>query len=582
MGWWRHALVLAGLMATAVGGACDGSSGQQADAASGGATGGPDAGTGGAGTGGVAGGTGDGSAADSGVAGLAKQLVAGPAHLVGTPTSACSQSVAGAASAEHWCAFTLPDQELGKTDLWVIDVEKAAAGAVKCDGTDGNCVRLATNLWTSHPDTGPTHPYSHQFYGQTLIFYTGPASTTPFSGPIMAWRPGWTAARQISGDTAVSCDGYPGADVAMCFDNQAFAATPPHFDLRGGRLGVGPLPVAATIFPRSSTNASQWSVAFSPAGDYLAYSTGGAAATDVETLYAYKVDEVGAVDKRLTVGAGISQWDIGPDGKHWYFMRNYNYPPNGSSVDPTGTLAIADFPAGGNETTLALNVGSYVFLGGNGVDRGVAFLDQITSGKGTYKVLADVSKPTSVVTVASGVIDAIPSDDGRFTYVKTDVDQSSGLGNALLAKNDGSGTCALAPGRTADFFGAPFLAHAALAFWADNINTTTGAAEGWRASTNGCADKQKFADNLDFWFPVGDQGLIYSDASNGATSTLRFVKLGAGGQWPAAGSTTISAGVSTIYGLVEPDRQYIVYEISSGGSGSNGLWLYGPIGFGKP
>jgi hypothetical protein len=582
------------LRALAFGGAlvafagCGGGGNQTTDAGAGGApgTGGAIAGTGGDGTaaGGSGGSNADGGSVDGGGSELTRQLVAGPAHLLGTPTSACSQSTAGAAMADHWCAFTLPDAVLGNTDLWVVDVEKAAgAGPVKCDGSDASCLRLSTNLWTSQPDTGPAHPYSHHFYGQTLIFYTGAPSTTAFNGPIMAWRPGWPAARQISSDMAISCDGFPNADVALCFDNGALTVAPAHFDLRGGRLGAGALPVADTIYPVTTTGAMQWSVAFSPAGDYLAYSTGGTAATDKETLYAYKVDDVGSVDKRLTVGSGLSQWDIGLDGKHWYFMRNYNYPPDNSAIDPTGTLTVADFPGGGNETTLAPNVGSYVFLGADGVDRGVAFLDQITAGKGTYKVMADISKPATVVTVAPGVSDAVPSDDGRFTYVKTEVDAKSGLGNAILAKNDGSGTCTLAPGTTADFYGAPFLAHAALVFWADNINVNTGAVEGWRASTNGCADKQKFADLLDFWFPVGDMGLIYSDSATGNTSTLRFVKLGAGGQWPAAGPTTISTGVSTVYGLVEPDRQYVVYEIASGANaGSNGLWLYGPIGFGAP
>ncbi|HXI55291.1 MAG TPA: hypothetical protein VNO55_04500, partial [Polyangia bacterium] len=105
--------------------------------------------------------------------------------------------------------------------------------------------------------------------------------------------------------------------------------------------------------------------------------------------------------------------------------------------------------------------------------------------------------------------------------------------------------------------------------------------QGWRANPDGCTDKQKFADNVDFWFPVGDRGLIYSDDAPAATATLRYVKLGPQGQWPAAGPTTISTGVGRVYGLLEPDRQYVVYEVSGAGD-AGGLWAYGPIGFGQP
>jgi hypothetical protein len=536
---------------------------------------------GGAGADGSAGRDGGGGApADGGDGGglsLAKRLVPGQAHIMGGPTSACSQATAGA---DHWCALSLPGTQLGKTDLWVIDVEKALAGDVPCDGTNASCLRLTSALWTSAPaGGGVAHPFAHHFYGQTLIFYTGPASAQPFSGPIMAWRPGWPTARQISSDNASTCDGFAAADVALCVDNEALTADPAHFDVHAGRIGTNALPLAATIYPSTATNASQWLVAFSPAGDYFGYSTGGPAATDVETLYAFKVDEVGMAGKRITVGANISQWDIAPDGKHWYLMRNYNYPPRKSAVDPTGTLAIADFPAGGNETVVAMNVGSYILLGGAGVDRGVAILDHLTAGKGTYKIIGDATKPAGVVTIASGVLSAVPSDDGRFSFLQTDTDDVSGLFNAIVAKNDGSGMCTLAAGKTADSYGAPFLAKAGLVFWTDNITATGG--QGWRANPDGCTDKQKFADNVDFWFPVGDRGLIYSDDAPAATATLRYVKLGAQGQWPAAGPTTISTGVGRIYGLLEPERQYVVYEVSGGGD-AGGLWAYGPIGFGQP
>lgn len=570
-GQFLFATVAATLAAVSVAGACGGgSSGSKADAAQPG----PDGG-------GV--GSDGGAPPDIGPA-MTKRLVPGQAHIVGTPNTACSTPLPGGAAplGDHWCAFTLPSKEsLGSTELWAIDVEASLAGTVVCDGTDAHCVRVTTNLFTAQPkDGGPQHPFSHHFYGQTLIFYVGPATTTPFSGPVMGWRPGWAKPAQLTSDLALSCDGFAASDIGLCFDNEGLSANPPHFDVRAGRLSDKPLPVVGTIYPRTATNASSWSVAFSPAGDYFAYSSNGPAATDVETLYAYKIDDTHDQTKRITVATGVSVWDIAPDGKHWYFMRNYNYPPVTSTTDPNGNLAVADFPGGGNEIALAMNVGSYVFLGSGGVDRGVALLDGVKAGKGTLKVIADASKPTAVTTVADGVIDALPSDDGRYVFIKTDVDPNTELSNAQVVKTDGTGNCTLAAGRTTDLFGAAFLPHAGLAFWGDNINPTTGDGQAFRANPNGCGDKQMFADQIALWFPAGDRGLIFSDAYGATTTRLRFVKIGPNAEWPAAGPTTISDNVQLVFGLLEPDRQYVVYEIA-GDMNTGGLWVYGPIGFGQ-
>jgi hypothetical protein len=516
-------------------------------------------------------------------ASLSRRLIAGRARLVGTHTTACSQG----ASADHWCAFTLPGGVLGSTELWVIDTEKALSGTVACDGSDTSCLRLTTTLWTGAPTSGVQHPFAHHFYGQTLIFYSGAVMGDFFSGPILAWRPGWAAPRLLAAQ-ASSCDGHPASDVALCVENEQIQAAiaNPHFDLHAGRIGTDPLPLAATIYVSTVTNASQWSVAFSPAGDYLAYSTGGVVMTDPETLYVVKVDDVAAPEKHVTVGKGLSQWDISPDGKRWYYLRDYNYPPRRpppgtTPLDPSGTLATADFPAGGNEVSLAPQVGSYVLLGDSTVDRGVSFLDQITAGRGNYKIIPDLTKPTIVNTVTTGLLSAIASPDARFSYLQTSYDDVNQVGNALVIKNDGTGMCVLAAGNTSDLYGSPFLASAGQIFWADNIDPVTASAQGWRANPAGCAGKQKFADDLDFWFPVGDRGLIYSDAYTPTGVTLRAAKLGASAEWPQAGATTVRVGVGRIFAILEPARQYLVYEISSGGA-DDGLWVYGPIGFGQP
>ncbi|HEX3693963.1 MAG TPA: hypothetical protein VH374_01130 [Polyangia bacterium] len=526
-------------------------------------------------------GGGDGGS-DGPLTAMAKHLLTGRARLVGTPTTACSSVPVGAAAADHWCAFTLPGQALGATELWVMNVSQALGQPVPCDGTSASCLRLTTTLWTGQPDTGPAHPYSHQFYGQTLIFYAAPVvGTAPYDGPVLAWRPGLTAPRQISGAHAASCDGHPRSDAALCVEDLQTTTNPVHFDLHAGRVAPTALPLAATIYPNTAGEAGQWSLAFSPAGDYFAYSTGGVTVSEPENLFAYAIDDVGTQAKRLTVATDVSQWDIATDSKHWYFMRGFNYPPRASVVDPSGTLVMADFPGGGGERTIATQVGAYVPLGDAETDRGVAFLADLVGGRGTYKIISNPAQSTTAATVASGVYTAVGSPDGRFSFLQTQFNNTTLLSDARVVRNDGTGNCALAPGTTSDVYGDQFLPGGGLVFWADNVDPNTGAAEGWLANPDGCSAKQKFATDVDFWFAAGDAGLIFSDNVGPTTSTVRFAKLGAGAAWPAAGSTVIRAGADRVFGLLEPDRQYVIFDVNAGGA-DDGLWIYGPIGFGQP
>jgi hypothetical protein len=291
---------------------------------------------------------------------------------------------------------------------------------------------------------------------------------------------------------------------------------------------------------------------------------------------------VGMAGKALTVGASLSQWDISADGKHWYFMRDYNYPPrSGPVVDPSGTLVVADFPGAGNPDTLGTQIGSYIALDQGGTDHGVALLDHLAGGKGTYKLIGDLAKPTTVVTLATDVSSALVSPDLRFSLLTTQYDAANGTTDAVIIKNDGTGRCALASGPTTDLFGGAFLAHGGRVFWADHLDPKTGAAEGWLANPDGCADKQKFGEEVDFWFLAGDDGLVFSDTPTTSSSNLRFAKLAAGAQLPAGGPSTIKEGVGRVYAPLGADRDYVIFQIATGGA-DDGIYAYGPIGFHRP
>jgi hypothetical protein len=225
---------------------------------------------------------------------------------------------------------------------------------------------------------------------------------------------------------------------------------------------------------------------------------------------------------------------------------------------------------------IATQVGSYVLLGDGSGPGGVAFLDQLAAGKGTYKIVRDASKPTALVTVSQNVLTALVSPDQRYSLLQTTLGTSADVGDAVIVKNDGTGRCALAMGPTTSLFGAAFLARSSRVFWADNVDPKTLEGEGWLANPDGCGEKMKFGDKVDFWFLSGDSGLIYSDAATNTSATLKFAKLAP--QFPAAGATTIRAGVGRVYAPLGPDRNYIVYQIADG-SADDGLYVYGPIGF---
>jgi hypothetical protein len=529
------------------------------------------------------GGTGGGAPDGGGTAGAGgttmantRKLVGGRARLVGGPVSACSQP---AGAGDRWCAFTLPAaMPLGATELWVLDVTKALAADIPCDGSNPACLKMTGALWTGAPSSGVVHPLAHHFDGETLFFYAGiPVSDQPFKGPVFAWRPGWPQAKQVSGPNAASCEGHTVGDAALCLEDLQLDQKPPYFDVHAGRVNGNPLPLASRIYPSSDQNAQVWSIAFSPAGDYFAYSTGGAMPTDKEALYAYKIDEVGMTAKRISVG-NVSQWGFSADSKHWLYLRDYNYPPRNSTIDPSGTLMAADFPGGGNPTMIATQVGSYVVLGDGSNAGGVAYLDQLTGGKGSYKIAKDLTHPTNVLTVSQNVITALVSPDQRYSLIQTQIGATADVGDAIVIKNDGTGRCALAMGPTSALFGAVFLPHSSRVFWADNVDPQTLDGQGWLANPDGCGEKQKFGDSVDFWFLAGDSGLVYSDMAMPAKniSTLRYAKLSPA--LPATGGSIIRMGVGRIYAPLGPDRNYVVYQISDGGP-DDGLYAYGPIGF---
>jgi hypothetical protein len=511
----------------------------------------------------------------------ARRLVSGRARLVGDFEHSCSTPVG---NGDRWCAFSLPSETLGQTALWVINVSKALAGTVTCDGKDPGCLRLTDTLWAGIEGDGSFgYPFAHQFTGETLIFLgDAPLIGGTYQGPHYAWRPGWPAAKMLSAK-AITCLAHPLTDAVYCQENaQSGMGYSPTVDLHAGRAGTSPLPLVATIYRRTATGAIQWGAAISPLGDHFAWSSGGVNATDPETLYVAKIDEAATPEKRIVVGTGLSQWDLSGDGKRWYFERNYNYPPFQSAVEPTGTLVTADFPMGGNEKTIATGVEIYSVFDQPGTARGVGWFDNVTAGGGTFKILRDPANPAGAQTVSAGVQGFIVSPDLRYTLLET---ASASIGSqsvhdGIVVNNATMARCTLAMMPTISTgFGPTFLPTGGLVFWGENINAQTLSAEGWMANPEGCTGRTKFSDKADFWLLAREQGLLVGEpTADPAKWNVRATKLAPGGTLGAA--STVATNVDIPFG-VPFDRDYVVYGTFTGGA-DDGLYVYGPIGFGAP
>jgi hypothetical protein len=163
-----------------------------------------------------------------------------------------------------------------------------------------------------------------------------------------------------------------------------------------------------------------------------------------------------------------------------------------------------------------------MLIDSNDKDKGIAFLNQVKAGLGTFKILLDpkasLEDPKNVLQVSTGV-GSVPvmSADLRFSYFAKNFDDTVGTSDSWVARHDipaGPTTCALTSGTESALFGTPFLRSGGLAFWADHYAEATDSAEGWLADPDGCKNKKRFGLDVDFWFVLRDEGMVYSDDSD--------------------------------------------------------------------
>jgi hypothetical protein len=521
-----------------------------------------------------------------------KLIVPGDARLVGWIGSACTSGVPASGNGDRWCGFRRPagpaDSGSPDTELWVINVTAAAAGAVPpCDGTSPNCLRLSSKLWTDEVLAGPSQDIAHRFDGDTLIFTAGGSSGTegPYVGPIWAWRPGWPAARQLTA-AGLTCYGHARAATAQCVTNIKYDGfSPRELDITAGSIADAqggpelPLVAHATVY-RKDSQRSFWTT-MTDAGDAVIYSAPRAENPATASLRVVPIGVPGGpAPVEREVLPDVMNWALSNDQAKVYYLANYG-------TDRLGALMMADFPSGANPVQMSRKTGRFVILGEDTTeDRGIGYFIEGTGRfLSEYRFIPKRSEPfnSTVVFRYAGNLEGFrPSRDLRYTgYAK--VDRNEGF-NGYIARNDGSGDCILSSQRDLPAFTMRFLDSAGLVFWAEESDDDATFRDGWRGRPDGCRDKHRFAAHLAYHAAVGDEGLIFGDQADieTETMTLRYVKIENGQDWPAAGPVAIMERVVQPVVMLTPQRQQLVFRVKGLQPEASGLYVFSGLPFGAP
>jgi hypothetical protein len=506
-----------------------------------------------------------------------RALVTGPALLVGNGPDSCTNQEQ--ATGDRWCAFARPSTFLGATDLWVVNVSKAAAGtSIKCDASDLNCLLLTSSLNDSSLAI-------HRFFGDTLIYY---ADSGARSGPAYGWRPGMTAGRKLIGAAGLQCIGHTKTDTVLCFDNadDTTVAGQTSVDVIAGSMSAGGtalLPKVSTILvslATDATNLRKYQVGLSAGGDWVAWSARPTAA-GVETLYAQKVNDDSS---RVTIAEDVSRWAFSRDGAKWYWLKTYNY---GLTAPPLGTLQMANFPTdtGGVApvaTTVKTSVASFSPAG----DKGLAYFGPLnaTTGLGELLLMGDRDLPAQAKSIDTRAVRLLSlSRDGRtMIYAKTGATDTSGTVTYFdlnVGGLDVTSPCVLTPTANSPPPYATLSDGATTAYWSYGDNVT-GEFVGQYTTIAGCSS-HKFSSDLWLWTSVQDLGVVFADtfvpiSQTDVSVTLRYSSF-SGTSLPVVG-TVVQERASSTFSVLLPNLAAVVYTIFTGGA-TDGVYLTAGLPF---
>jgi hypothetical protein len=503
-----------------------------------------------------------------------KLLVKGSIDLIGSGPDTCTNQVPP--SGDRWCGFARPSAILGASELWVVNVTKAAAGiAINCDAPSGdpNCLRLSGGL-VSDPKNGFR---IHGFDGDTLTYSEMPSAS---SSTNFAWRPGWSAPHHLTANMGLACNGHASTRAAICLENAVSDATNTFFhsvELHAGFLDDQgtPLPLVDTIILQTKDDkmgVKKWGARLTPDGQSVAWST---RASDMGTED-LKVQKLGDATSRVMVASDVDQWTVSADSKKWFWLKTFNFDATGNA--PSGTLQSATFPTGAAPLTIATGVADYNEAG----PTGVLYRASVAQGLGNLVLAADRDAPATVSMVDKGVIFVFEvSKDGKnASYTKNvqflDIAQTIPIFD-LFVGTGAATPCTLAASPVA-VLPPNFFAGGAMVAWG-MVDSTTQQVEGVTTTLAGCATRN-FATSVFGWTPIGDEGLVFLDTlAPGSTvneATLRYAKVQSGAL-PVPG-TVIQERAGLAYATLLPTLPAVVYTITSNTS-VDGLYINATLPF---
>jgi hypothetical protein len=339
--------------------------------------------------------------------------------------------------------------------------------------------------------------------------------------------------------------------------------------------GANDLPLLAVGVRPWKSDQIAWHAEFSPDGTQFAISA-------VEPSTAGEVLQVGSTaelgKKALReIAYDATAWRISLDGKKIYYLKGFVSDPA-----PAGKLVMADFPSGANPVTLQTGVASFFPLGEPGqIDRGLGFFqdqDPLTR-QGTFRVMSDRAQPAKVVTVVEHVDDVGPSPDGRYLlYTRED---AQGFEKTYLARADGQGSCLLNALPEGELFGLHFLDDGHLVFWNEiDMTSADGVAQGWVASSEGCASKQRYAEKSAFVTTIADRIAVFGHNPMGDIRyVLEHAHIGPG-PMPVSASMVIRGQTDATIAAVSDQRSTnLMVQVVDGPPDMQGIYFYGPIAY---
>jgi hypothetical protein len=486
------------------------------------------------------------------------------ALLVGNGPDACTHQTPPSGNGDRWCAFTFAPSPTGVGELWTLDVTRAAKGDFPaCDGTDAGCLRLTTKV---------SLRYATFFDGDTLFY--GTDSTAPvgqdFLGRIFAWRPGWSAGRQVSSDAGFTCIGNTHSTAAACLDDPG--GDPTNRDSANVRAGYladetgGPLPTFGR-YPLRNDNYTAWQAALSPDGATFVLS-------DADTIGAKQslrlspTNAIGVAPPTLAIN-DVASWQISNDGKRIYFMRGPNQQPD---------LYVADFPSGANVTLIDTGIKAFLFIGSRPADRAVE-IAKIRQPGGTVELLSDPATPTpkTIFTYDDFLNGAVVSPDLRYTTWLNDNFQG------VVFRNSDLSTCRINAGTGQEIYEPSYLASAGLMFWKERTqdDPNSDRRDAFYARPELCAEKTRYARSVDRVTPIGDRGLVFVDELDAMMrGTLKYVTVAPDGvSLDPAGAVRVHEHVGPPVVLVGEDPPLLVYAATGPTPETSGLYVFGPVPF---